>query len=85
MIDPYLSDFCYWAWWRYARGGMVESWSADETVAYHRDYVDERAPESLGKYTSQELLDALFLLDCTDESGEIIDCDMIARLATRRR
>lgn len=85
MIDPYLSDFCYWMWWRHAKGGTIESWSADETVAHHRDYVDACAVGSLGKYTSQELLDALFIFGCTDDSGENIGCNEIARLATHRR
>jgi len=83
MVDVYLRDFCEWASDRYYEW-FTKSWTPEETVAYHREFVEQRrSPDHvLGKYTSQELLDVLFLYGCTDDEGTMIQCDAIKRFAT---
>lgn len=81
MADTYLLDFCTWVsnrYYEWFRG----YWTPEETVQYHREFVDQRSDYVLGKYTSQELLDALFLYGCTDDDGTMVWCDAIQRFAT---
>lgn len=82
MADTYLRDFCTWVWARYAKGGLLSAWTSDEVVEYHREFVDQRV-DFLGKYKSQELLDALFIYGCTDDQGKNIECDAILGFSTR--
>jgi hypothetical protein len=81
MVDVYVREFCEWAWNTYARGRSVWSWTPEETVGYHREFIDRR--NVLGKYTSQELLDVLFLYGCTDDEGTMIQCGAIERFAIK--
>lgn len=80
MVDVYIRDFCEWASGRYA--WFKKSWTPEETVEYHREFIEQRSDHVLGKYTSQELLDVLFLYGCTDDEGTMIQCDAIERFAT---